>query len=164
MSNPTEQTQKTGARAAEGGSGEVTRRDQGSVLESSHGRTLIADVVVQKIAGMAAREVSGVHELGGGAARAFGAIRERIPGASASHGRGVAVEVGERQAAVDLEMLVDYGVAIPDLARAVRQNVITAIERMTGLDVVEVNINVGDIYLGEESDGDSGTQGSVRVQ
>jgi uncharacterized alkaline shock family protein YloU len=165
MSNPTEQSQKTGARAADSSSsGEVTRREQGSVLESSHGRTLIADVVVQKIAGMATREVSGVRELGGGAARAFGAIRERIPGASSSHGRGVAVEVGERQAAVDLEMLVDYGVAIPDLARAVRQNVITAIERMTGLDVVEVNINVSDIYLGDEGDGESSPQSSTRVQ
>jgi uncharacterized alkaline shock family protein YloU len=152
MSNPTEQGTQTGASSS--GSADLGKRDQGGPLASSHGRTIVADVVVRKIAGMAAREVSGVHQLGSGAARTFGNLRQRIPGASESHGQGVAVEVGERQAAVDLDMLVDYGVAIPDLARAVRQNVMSAIERMTGLEVVEVNISVGDVYLGrgEEED------------
>ncbi len=134
----------------EGGSRrEVSVRD-GHALSSDTGRTQIADVVVQKIAGLAAREIPGVCELGGGAARAFGAIRERIPGAGTSHGQGVAVEVGERQAAVDLEILVEYGARIPELARSVRKNVITAIEQMTGLEVVEVNINVNDIALSED--------------
>uniref|UniRef100_UPI000AC9635A Asp23/Gls24 family envelope stress response protein n=1 Tax=Nocardia acidivorans TaxID=404580 RepID=UPI000AC9635A len=71
-----------------------------SELQSEQGTTSIADVVVQKVAGLAARNVRGVHDLGGGAARAFGAIRDRIPGASASVGQGVSVEVGETQAAV----------------------------------------------------------------
>lgn len=121
--------------------------DKGSKLVSDQGTTSIADIVVQKVAGLAAREVRGVHDLGGGAARAFGAIRDRIPGASASIGQGVSVEVGETQAAVDLELVVEYGVAIAELARAVRRNVINAIEQMTGLDVVEVNINVNDVYI-----------------
>ncbi|MEU8631183.1 Asp23/Gls24 family envelope stress response protein [Amycolatopsis sp. NPDC048633] len=118
-----------------------------AALVTKQGTTTIADTVVQKIAGLAAREVSGVHDLGGGAARAFGALRDRIPGASASAGQGVAVEVGEKQAAVDLQILVEYGVAIADLARSVRRNVITSIEGMTGLQVVEVNINVSDVHL-----------------
>ncbi|WP_370969582.1 Asp23/Gls24 family envelope stress response protein [Amycolatopsis sp. cg9] len=118
-----------------------------SALVTKQGTTTIADTVVQKIAGLAAREVTGVHALGGGAARALSAIRDRIPGASASVGQGVSVEVGEKQAAVDLQILVEYGVAIADLARAVRRNVITAIEQMTGLEVVEVNINVNDVHL-----------------
>src|ERR1700761_1227174 len=81
-------------------------------LASTEGRTSIADGVVSKIAGIAAREVSGVHKLGGGAARAFGAIRERIPGSLGPNvSQGVTVEVGERQTAVDLDVVVEYGVS-----------------------------------------------------
>ncbi|MGC7102871.1 Asp23/Gls24 family envelope stress response protein [Amycolatopsis lurida] len=121
-----------------------------SALTSARGTTTVADTVVRKIAGLAAHEVPGVYSLGGGAARAFGAIRERIPGAAASAGQGVAVEVGDTQAAVDLQVLVHYGYAIADLANAVRGNVIAAIEQMTGLQVVEVNISVTDVHLPEE--------------
>jgi uncharacterized alkaline shock family protein YloU len=161
MSNPTEQGAQSGARGA--GGADLGKREASGPLASSHGRTIVADVVVRKIAGMAAREVSGVHQLGSGAARAFGNLRQRIPGASESHGQGVAVEVGERQAAVDLDMLVDYGVAIPDLARAVRQNVMSAIERTTGLEVVEVNISVGDVYLGRDEE-DNAASAPARVR
>lgn len=134
----------------------VAVREDARQLITDHGRTAVADLVVQKIAGLATREVAGVHSLGGGITRAFGALRERIPGASASSGQGVAVEVGEKQAAVDLEMVVEYGAAIPELARAVRKNVINAIERMTGLEVVEVNINVNDVYLPGSDDDSAG--------
>ncbi|SEF28575.1 Uncharacterized conserved protein YloU, alkaline shock protein (Asp23) family [Amycolatopsis pretoriensis] len=125
----------------------TAEKTETTALVTKQGTTTIADTVVQKIAGLAAREVSGVHDLGGGAARAFGALRDRIPGASASAGQGVSVEVGEKQAAVDLQILVEYGVAIADLARSVRRNVVTSIEQMTGLQVVEVNINVNDVHL-----------------
>src|ERR687896_1221056 len=80
-----------------------------SALQTSQGNTTIADGVVQKIAGLAAREVSGVHALGGGAARAFGALRERIPGATQTAGQGVAVEGGERQAAPHLGVVPAHG-------------------------------------------------------
>jgi uncharacterized alkaline shock family protein YloU len=122
-------------------------KDVTGALVTGQGTTTIADTVVQKIAGLATREVPGIHALGGGAARAFSAIRERIPGATASAGQGVSVEVGEKQAAVDLQVVVEYGVAIADVARSVRRNVITAVERTTGLEVVEVNIAVDDLYL-----------------
>ena len=114
---------------------------------------MIADVVVQKIAGLAAREVTGVYRLGGGAARAFGAVVERIPGARPSVGQGVTVEVGERQAAIDLDLVVEYGVEIGELTRAIRSNVINSIERMTSLQVTEVNIAVDDIHLPGDDDG-----------
>ncbi|MET9486446.1 Asp23/Gls24 family envelope stress response protein [Nocardia sp. NPDC006630] len=133
-----------------------------SALQSEQGTTTIADVVVQKVAGLAARNVRGVHDLGGGTARAFGALRDRIPGASASVGQGVSVEVGETQAAVDLEIVVEYGVAIAELAHSIRRNVISAIEQMTGLEVVEVNINVNDVYIPE--DDDAPASGATRVQ
>lgn len=120
-------------------------------LVTEHGKTTIADSVVAKIVAIATREVGGVHEMGAGASRLFGAVRERVPGVQASVTQGVAVEVGERQAAVDLDLVIEYGVAIPDLAAAVRRNVITAVERMCGLEVAEVNISIDDIYLpGEE--------------
>ena len=123
-------------------------RGAGSELDTSQGKTTIADTVVAKIAAMAAREVSGVYQLGGGAARAFGAIRERIPGSGGPNvSQGVAVEVGETQAAVDIDAVVEYGVSITDLAAGVRRNVITSLERMTGLQVVEVNVSVNDIHL-----------------
>jgi uncharacterized alkaline shock family protein YloU len=121
-------------------------------LETIQGKTTIADLVVTKIAGLATREVNGVHSFGGGSARAMGAVRERIPGARASSSQGVAVEVGERQAAIDLTIVVEYGVAIVELARAIRRNVISAIQQMTGLEVVEVNIAVSDVKLPEEEE------------
>ena len=119
----------------------------------SRGRTTIADGVVAKIAGMAARDVPGVHSMGGGFARGMGAMRERMPGAGGkSVTSGVKVEVGDVQTAVDLEIVVEYGVSIIEVAGYVRENVIAAIERMTGLEVVEVNIAVGDVHLFDEED------------
>jgi len=133
-----------------------------SALQTGQGNTTIADGVVQKIAGLAAREVSGVHALGGGAARAFGALKERIPGGTQSIGQGVSVEVGERQAAVDLDIVTEYGAPIAEIARSVRRNVVNAVEGMTGLQVTEVNIAVNDIHLPTDDQGPQ--QELVRVQ
>jgi len=120
----------------------------------SRGRTTVADVVVEKIAGMAARDVLGVYALGSGFARSMGSVRERIPGGGGGKSvtRGVSVEVGELQAAIDLELVVEYGVSITDVAAAVRENVISAVERMAGREVVEVNIMVSDVKLPDEED------------
>jgi uncharacterized alkaline shock family protein YloU len=139
MSNPS--TSKSSA------SEEISSSDVPSKLQTSQGNTTIADSVVQKIAGVAASEVSGVYALGGGAARTIGAIRDRIPGSSSSVGQGVAVEVGERQAAIDLDIVTEYGVSIVELSRAVRRNVLDAVEGMTGLEVTEVNVAVNDVHL-----------------
>ncbi|WP_395727818.1 Asp23/Gls24 family envelope stress response protein [Nakamurella sp.] len=125
-----------------------------TALVTTRGKTSIADTVVEKIAGLAAREITGVHKLGGGAARAFGAIREKIPGQSESLAQGVTVEVGERQAAVDLDITVEYGVEIGELSKAIRRNVISAIERMTTLEVTEVNIVVHDVHVPSDDDED----------
>ncbi|MER7476767.1 Asp23/Gls24 family envelope stress response protein [Streptomyces sp. NPDC126510] len=118
----------------------------------SRGRTTIADGVVEKIAGLAARDVDGVHAMGSGMSRTFGAVRDRVPGGAKSVTRGVKAEVGEVQAALDLEIVVEYGVSIADVARGVRENVINAVERMTGLEVVEVNIAVSDVKLPDEEE------------
>jgi uncharacterized alkaline shock family protein YloU len=128
----------------------TTRRGGGD--PATRGRTTIADGVVEKIAGLAARDVLGVHAMGSGLSRTFGAVRDRVPGGGKSVTRGVKAEVGEVQTALDLEIVVDYGVAISDVAHAVRENVIGAVERMTGLEVVEVNIAVSDVKLPEEEE------------
>ncbi|GAA3555909.1 Asp23/Gls24 family envelope stress response protein [Streptomyces sp. WAC 01325] len=128
----------------------TTKRGGGD--PAGRGRTTIADGVVEKIAGMAARDVVGVHTMGSGISRTFGAVKERVPGTSKSVTRGVKAEVGEVQTALDLEIVVDYGVSIADVARAVRENVVAAVERMTGLEVVEVNIAVSDVKLPEEEE------------
>ena len=156
MSTPTTSTSSSaGSTAASSGSSAVSTSGAASAgLDTSQGKTTIADAVVSKIAGLAAREVPGVFGFGGSAARAFGAITERIPGGRASTTQGVSVEVGERQAAVDLTIVVEYGVAIADLARAIRRNVIGAIEQMTGLEVVEVNLNIVDLHLPTDDRGD----------
>lgn len=154
MTTPTgpSTTTATTAPTASGVGGVDRTPDPANPLDTRQGRTTIADAVVSKIAGLAARQVPGVHGFGGGASRAFGAITERIPGARASSSQGVAVEVGERQAAVDLTIVVEYGIAIASLASAVRRTVIAAIEQMTGLQVVEVNINVVDLHLAGDDD------------
>jgi uncharacterized alkaline shock family protein YloU len=149
MSNTTSTTSTT----SQGSQSSSSLETGGSALVTDHGKTSIADSVVAKIAGIAAREISGVHNMGSGAARTVGAIKDRFGSASKSSvTQGVSVEVGERQAAVDLDLVVEYGVAIVDLSRAVRDNVTRSIERMTGLEVTEVNVFVDDIHIASEDD------------
>ncbi|QNE18285.1 Asp23/Gls24 family envelope stress response protein [Kribbella qitaiheensis] len=135
-----------------------------AVLVSEHGKTTIADLVVSKIAGIATREVAGVYDLGGTAARAVGMLRDRIPGSRTNLSQGVSVEVGETQAAIDLQIIAEYGVSIADLAQGIRRNVITAIEQMTSLEVTEVNIAVGDIHLEGDDDHDTDAEDAAPIE
>lgn len=136
------------------------------VAATSRGVTRIDDVVVAKIAGLAAREVSGVHALGG-PTRAVGTLRDSLTGSAGNLQRGVSVEVGEQQTAVDVDIIAEYGVAIHELADAVRRNIILALERMTGLEVTEVNITVHDVHLElgpEEETEQAAVETAPRVQ
>jgi uncharacterized alkaline shock family protein YloU len=131
-------------------------------LATGDGQISVAEGVVQKIAGKACREISGVHSMGTGSARAFGALRERIPGSSGpSVAQGVGVEVGETEAAIDLDIVVEYGVSIAELGRSIQRNVKQSVERMTGLRVVEVNVAVDDVYLPGTDDDDQDTSSRV---
>jgi uncharacterized alkaline shock family protein YloU len=105
--------------------------------EGSLGSIRIADEVVSIIAGLAATEIEGIAGMSGGL---VGGIAEML--GKKNFAKGVKVEVGEKEAAVDLYIIVKYGVRIPDVAIAVQENVKKAIETMTGLSVVEVNIHV----------------------
>ncbi len=125
-------------------------RRRATELVTEQGKTTIADVVVSKIAGIAAREVPGVHELvTQGVGGTVSGLAQRMTGAD-TRSQGVNVEVGEREAAIDLRLTVDYGVSIPQVAEAVRRNIMSRLEAMTGLIVKEVNIDVTDLYFPEE--------------
>ena len=101
------------------------------------GTIRIADDVVAVIAGLAATEVEGVAAMSGGFA---GGIAEVLGRRSLS--KGVKVEVGTEEAKVDLHIVVTYGVRIPDVAWGIQENVKKAIEQMTGLRVLQVNVHV----------------------
>lgn len=122
----------------------------GVALESDAGNTRIAEGVVAKIAGLAARDIPGVFSMGSGMARRVGQLRSLIPGSSEAASQGVSVEVGEREAAVDLNIVTWYGQSIVEISDAVRRNVVGQVEGMTGLRVVEVNIQVDDIHVETE--------------
>lgn len=129
------------------GSSVGTKKDgPGEELQSSQGQTSIADSVVTKVAGLAAAEVAGVHELGGAASRAVGGLTQKV-GLGDPRGQGVSVEVGDKEAAVDLTLVVEYGESIPQVAEQVRRQVIKRVEGITGLSVVEVNIAVDDLWF-----------------
>ena len=124
-------------------------REVNNNLETQYGTTTIDDVVVSKIAGIAAREVSGVDALGGGGARMIGNIRESF-GASEDVRQGVDVEVADGTARIEIAITAEYGVAIHELAEAIRRNIMNAVERMTGLSVERVNVVVHDVKLPKE--------------
>jgi uncharacterized alkaline shock family protein YloU len=126
------------------------RRRFDSPLESDRGVTTVGDAVVSRLAGMAAGEVEGVH-IGGSVSRAAGSILESITG-SDSQRRGVSVEVGLVETAIDLTMGIEYGNNILELAERVRSRITERVESLTGLRVAELNVTVSDIIFpdGEE--------------
>jgi uncharacterized alkaline shock family protein YloU len=116
-------------------------------LQTAHGTTTIASEVVAKIAALATQEIPGVQAMGNSLTRTIGTLRAKVPGTGDAVTQGVSVEVGERQAAIDIDIVVYYGQSIIDTADAIRENVIDRIEGMTGLAVVEVNVSVNDLFL-----------------
>lgn len=112
-------------------------------IESPLGTVRIADEVVEVIAGMAASEVEGVAALSGG----FVGDLANILGRGKSASKGIKVEVGEKDATVDLFIAVEYGISIPTVSLKVQEAVKGAIEGMTGLAVVEINVHVQSITM-----------------
>lgn len=106
------------------------------------GTIQIAPEVVEVIAGLAATEVEGIAGMSGGFA---GGIAELLGRKNLS--KGVKVEVGEKETAVDVSIIVKYGYKLPELAADVQRNVKHAIESMTGLAVVEVNVHIHDVHF-----------------
>ena len=117
---------------------------------TTKGKTTIANGVVAKIVGIAAREMNGVHDVvGSGAGATISGLATRVTRGD-TRAQGVSVEVGEREAAASINIVVVYGVSIAQVAEAVRRNVIERVEAMTGLTVIAVDISVSDLYFPEE--------------
>lgn len=98
----------------------------------------IADDVVAVIAGVAVSEVPGVAGMAGGFA---GGISEVFSGKK-NLAKGIKVEVGQKETKVDVNIIVEYGTRIPDVAFAIQNRVKKAVETMTGLKVIAVNVHV----------------------
>ncbi|WP_230854347.1 Asp23/Gls24 family envelope stress response protein [Arthrobacter terrae] len=127
-------------------------------LHTDRGDTTIEETVVQKLAGMATREVPGVYAMGSAGRRAFSALAERIPGSQTNVSGGVSVEKGERQTAIDVSIVVEYGIPIVEVSQGIRRNVIQSVEHATGLEVIEVNVNVTDVHLPDDDQQDQKDQ------
>jgi uncharacterized alkaline shock family protein YloU len=129
---------------------------QASPLKDDMGTTTISNAVVSQVAGIAAQEVEKV-QMGGGATAAVGGFLQSVTGSvtgssggGGNFSKGVTVEVGEEETAIDLTMAVEYGQSVPRITDAVRRNVINRVENLLGLRVTEVNIQVNDVQIPEE--------------
>ncbi|GAA2211878.1 hypothetical protein GCM10009850_073390 [Nonomuraea monospora] len=111
------------------------------------GRIKVADEVVEKIAALAALEVAGVADMGGDLARAFESVRDRIGIGSRRGTQGVSAQIQDRQVAVSLTIVVEYGHVVMDVAAEVKTNVARNVSRMLGMRVMEVNVTVDDVRL-----------------
>jgi uncharacterized alkaline shock family protein YloU len=121
-----------------------------SPLQTERGSTSISDSVVSKIAGIAAQEVDGIR-MGSGASQTASNLLGSITGGSGgSQTQGVSVEVGQEEAALDLTLTAEYGKSVPQLAEAVRRNVINRVENLVGLRVTEVNITVSNVFFPQQ--------------
>jgi uncharacterized alkaline shock family protein YloU len=109
------------------------------------GTVRIANEVIRIIAGLAASEVKGVVGMSGGVVDGFAELLKRK-----NLAKGVKVEAGEKQAIVDLFIVIEYGAKIPDTAYQVQENVKRAIESMTGLEVIEVNVHIQGVEFKSE--------------
>lgn len=110
------------------------------------GQVRIADDVVAVIAGIAATETDGVAGMSGGITEG---LARRVGGRNVT--RGVSVEVGELEAAIDLRIIVQYGAKIHEVSRELQYNVKQAVESMTGLKVIEVNVKIEGVALDDET-------------
>lgn len=134
-----------------------TKQSGGSPLQTDRGTTTINSAVVSSIAGAVVREVSGAEpEVAGRGASLPGdnspTVGEFLGNltSTGSSTRGVSVEVGETQAAVDLTVTVPYGRSIPEISQKMRDTLIRRIENLTGLEVTEVNITVRDVFIPQQ--------------
>lgn len=125
-----------------------SKGQQSSPLKSDRGSTTVGDSVVTQVAGIAAQEIEGV-QMGGGSSAVVGSFLSGVTGGNGPT-RGVSVEVGEEEAAMDLVMVIEYGKPIPQVVEAVRKNVINRVENLVGLRVTEVNITVNDVQIHQE--------------
>jgi uncharacterized alkaline shock family protein YloU len=132
----------------------MTRIRNNAELPSERGHTTIANEVVEKIAGVAAREVPGVYDLGGNMARVVTGVKEFLHLGEESKNQGVHVLLQGKQADISVTLVLEYGFVVSSVTDKVREKVISSVEALLELDVTAVNIHVDDIHI--EGDGKLG--------
>ncbi|MEN3310331.1 MAG: hypothetical protein V7603_6533 [Micromonosporaceae bacterium] len=128
----------------------ATRIRNNATLPAARGRTTIANEVVEKIAGIAAREVPGVYDLGGDAARLISAVRERLRLGEESAAQGVSVKLEGKQAEITIVIVIEFGFQVFSVTEKVREKVISSVENLLGLDVTAVDVTVDDVHVEDE--------------
>jgi|GEM_PF-116564 len=128
----------------------VTRLRNNASLPAERGKTTIANEVVEKIAGIAAREVPGVYDLGGDAARLFSSVKERLHLGEESAAQGVSVTLEGRTAEIEIVIVIEFGFVVYSVTEKVREKVISSVENLLGLEVLAVDVTVDDVHINDD--------------
>jgi uncharacterized alkaline shock family protein YloU len=141
----------------------IEKPDAGAMIHAGEdGNTTISPQVVAKIAGLAIREIDGVHHLAPfGAGQQVAALAKTVTRGDIKD-MGVQVEVGTKEVAVDTRIVTNYGASIPQISEDIRRNVTSQILTMTGLQVVQINVDVVDLYFPEEEENAAVETSTVR--
>jgi uncharacterized alkaline shock family protein YloU len=134
----------------EAASNVVSRIRNNATLAAERGQTTIANEVVEKIAGIAAREVPGVYDLGGDFARAVSAVKEKLRLGDESSGQGVSVKLEGKTAEITVVIVIEFGFQVFSVTEKVREKVISSVENLLGLEVTAVDVTVDDVHVPDE--------------
>jgi len=128
----------------------VSRIRNNATVPASRGQTTIANEVVEKIAGIAAREVPGVHDLGGDVARVLSSLKEKLRLGEESAAQGVSVKLEGKTAEIVIVIVIEFGFQVFSVTEKVREKVISSVENLLGLEVVAVDVTVDDVHVPDE--------------
>jgi uncharacterized alkaline shock family protein YloU len=128
----------------------VSRIRNNATVAAARGHTTIANEVVEKIAGIAAREVPGVHDLGGDIARALSAVKEKLRLGEESAAQGISVKLEGKTAEIVVVIVIEFGFQVFSVTEKVREKVISSVENLLGLEVVAVDVTVDDVHVPDE--------------
>lgn len=140
-------TDEAGERISGATQAAVTRIRNNASVPASRGTTTIANEVVEKIAGIAARDVPGVYDLGGDTVRLLSSVREKLHLGDESKAQGIAVKLNGKEADLSITIVLEYGFVVSSVTDTVREKTISAVETLLGLDVTNVDILVDDIHV-----------------
>lgn len=132
---------------------EIKKKDMSKTFETIKGELFFEDKVIQKIIGIALDEIDGLLTIDGGF---FSNIAGKLVNTDNTTS-GVDVEVGKKQVAVDLSIVAEYGKDVTTIYDKMKQVISNEVKKMTGLDVIEINVNVVDVKTKEQHENDSVT-------
>jgi uncharacterized alkaline shock family protein YloU len=142
--------ERAGDAVQEAAANVASRIRNNASVPAARGRTTIANEVVEKIAGIAAREVPGVYDLGGDVARVLSAVKEKLHLGEESAAQGVSVKLEGKTAEIQVVIVIEFGFQVFSVTEKVREKVISSVENLLGLEVVSVDVTVDDVHVAEE--------------